>query len=156
MIYSTRFSPTFFKTPFGLLLGLAIIGGLITVSAKGSAAQFLGSRIARAESVIQDSVRDDVPTADQNSSSEVLVLDSANDHSTLPEDRRFTLTHLFQILMIATIIIWGYSLVMSGKHGQGWLVLLAIAGVFAYILRAIKSVFVEVASSNEVSDWDDE
>jgi hypothetical protein len=84
------------------------------------------------------------------------ITQSSADETEVPEARTFQLAHVFQILVIATIIIWGYSLVMSGKRGQGWQVLMAIAGVFAYVLRAFKSVFVEVTSSNEVSDWDDE
>jgi hypothetical protein len=72
------------------------------------------------------------------------------------ETRTLTLAHLYQVLLIGIVILWGYSLVMSGKHGLGWSVLLAIGGVFVYLIRAIRSIFQEVTSKNEVGDWDDE
>jgi hypothetical protein len=63
---------------------------------------------------------------------------------------------MIQLLVLAAIIIWGYSLVMSGKHGMGWKVLASVLGVLGYVLRLFRGVFQEVTTDNEVGDWEDE
>jgi hypothetical protein len=139
-----------------LALWASVVIGLIYADQREVKSCCVAAILACANSGVQQSGLDNSSEPDQVSNSSeqdhAQTIDDANDE----QIRAFTLVHVFQILLIATVIIWGYSLVMSGKHGQGWLVVMAIGGVFAYLLRAFRSVFQEVASSNEVSDWDDE
>jgi hypothetical protein len=103
---------------------------------------------------VTDKVHPVVPAEDSSDQN----LDSEKGGPTTADEpaRRFTSTHAVQLLTIATLIIWGYSLVMSGKHGMGWMVLASILGVLAYFGRLFRSMFQEVTSENEVKDWEDE
>ena len=71
-------------------------------------------------------------------------------------ERHFEWYQVFQLLVVAMLVFWGYSLVMSGRHGQGWLVLLVIVGAITYVGRLFTSVFQEVTTNNEVRDWEDD
>jgi hypothetical protein len=71
-------------------------------------------------------------------------------------NRRLRGVHLLQLAIVAALIFWGYSLVMSGRQGFGWRILLVSGTLFAAVIRLAGSLFNEVSADNEVGDWDDD
>ncbi len=123
----------------------------------GLSAAFDAARELKKESImmgVQDSGSTSVDPASTSDRSDPQSDDIA-EHSPYPE-RAFSSKHVFQLVLIGTLIIWGYSLVMAGKHGQGWAILILVLGILKYIGRFIRSLFVEVTAKNEVRDWDDD
>lgn len=108
------------------------------------------------EGPIDESVLNETSDSSGNLESKTDSTGSVDSEDTILPERKFRSIHFVQIAVIAIVIIWGYSLVMSGKLGMGWMVLTAILGVFGYFGKMFKSLFHEVTSSNEVGDWEDE
>jgi hypothetical protein len=105
---------------------------------------------------IDESCAKETIDASENPESDFPFVKSVNEEPTSSPTRKLTSTHILQLSLIAILIIWGYSLVMSGKLGVGWMVLSGILGVLGYFGRMFKSLFQEVTANNEVSDWEDE
>jgi hypothetical protein len=105
---------------------------------------------------IDDNFQNETIDASEKPESNSVAEKSVGDESASAPARKLTLTHIVQLSFIAILIIWGYSLVMSGKLGVGWMVLSGILGVLGYFGRMLKSLFQEVTASNEVGDWEDE
>ena len=70
--------------------------------------------------------------------------------------RRLTLTHLIQLTIVASVFLLGYSLLTAGKHGRGWFVMSVMLGIFAVLGRTILSLFVVVADSKSMTEWDED
>lgn len=73
-----------------------------------------------------------------------------------PSVRHFQWIHLVQLSIVAGLIFWGYSLVMSGRRGLGWKILLAMGMLLVSLGGIAASLFNEVTADNEVGDWDDD
>ncbi len=70
--------------------------------------------------------------------------------------RRLTLTHLIQLTVVASVFLLGYSLLTAGKHGRGWFVMSVMLGILAVLGKTILSLFVVVADSESMTEWDED
>lgn len=69
---------------------------------------------------------------------------------------QLTMGHVVQVIIITAIILTGYSLVMSGRRGNGWQIILFFAVAVSMLGKFFLSLFNEVTSNNETSDWEDD
>lgn len=67
-----------------------------------------------------------------------------------------TTTHLLQLSLVVCLLLFGYSLVMTGRRGWGWFVLVVFAGVITTIGMGVLSLFLEVANAESMRDWDED
>ena len=71
-------------------------------------------------------------------------------------ERRFTITHVFQLAMVASVFLLSYSLLTAGRHGRGWFVLAVMLGILAVLTKSILSLFLVVADSKSMPEWDED
>ncbi len=69
---------------------------------------------------------------------------------------QLTMGHVVQVIIITAIILTGYSLVMSGRRGNGWQIILFFAVAATMFGKFFLSLFNEVTSNNETGDWEDD